>query len=114
MRKKSSTNELLGRKRVKAGANGNRSQAGSPAPRRTTGLAGLPMRPEVTGPKSLIKPPALAADRAVPRHQATTAAPATGVQRRKTTPSEIWGNRQQKIEERIVAATEELSAGITE
>ncbi|GAC1340790.1 MAG: methyl-accepting chemotaxis protein [Bradyrhizobium sp.] len=34
--------------------------------------------------------------------------------RRKSAPTNISGSRQQKIEERIAAATEELSAGITE
>jgi methyl-accepting chemotaxis protein len=35
-------------------------------------------------------------------------------QRRTALPTNISGSRQQKIEERIAAATEELSAGITE
>jgi methyl-accepting chemotaxis protein len=35
-------------------------------------------------------------------------------QRRKSAPTNISGSRQQKIEERIAAATEQLSAGITE
>jgi methyl-accepting chemotaxis protein len=52
-------------------------------------------------------------------HRRPGAAPAHGptpvtTQRRKPAPTTITGSRQQKIEERIAAATEELSAGITE
>jgi methyl-accepting chemotaxis protein len=69
------------------------------------------------GPKSLMKTSELGAARAGPRRP--SAQPASGlgsipVQRGKPAPSNISSNRQQKIEERIAAATEQLSAGITE
>jgi methyl-accepting chemotaxis protein len=69
-----------------------------------------------SGPKSLMKTSALGAGRA-PERRTTAPAPGSASvpsQRRKPAPSNISGARQQKIEERIVAATEELSAGITE
>ena len=66
-----------------------------------------------SGPKSLMKTSALggAPDR---RLQATPSSASVPAQRRKPAPGNISGVRQQKIEERIAAATEELSAGITE
>ncbi|GAC1616964.1 MAG: methyl-accepting chemotaxis protein [Bradyrhizobium sp.] len=53
-----------------------------------------------------------AARRPGAHHPAATAPAAPP--RRKSAPTNISGSRQQKIEERIAAATEELSAGITE
>src|SRR6478609_8964684 len=68
-------------------------------------------------PKSLMKTSELGGLRAAQRRPGTTPghAPApAGPPRRKASPTNISGSRQQKIEERIAAATEELSAGITE
>ena len=70
-----------------------------------------------SGPKSLMKTSALGAGRAAPRRPSLQPAPGSAsvpTPRRKPAPSNISGARQQKIEERIAAATEELSAGITE
>jgi methyl-accepting chemotaxis protein len=70
-----------------------------------------------SGPKSLMKTSALGAGRAAERRAGVPPAPSSAsipTQRRKPTPSNISGARQQKIEERIAAATEQLSAGITE
>jgi methyl-accepting chemotaxis protein len=69
------------------------------------------------GPKSLMKTSALGAGRAAERRtslQTTPGSTSGPIQRRKSAPGNISGARQQKIEERIGAATEELSAGITE
>ena len=69
-----------------------------------------------SGPKSLMKTSELGAGRGAQRHlgsqsASSSASPPT---RRKPAPSKILSSQQQKIEERIAAATEELSAGITE
>jgi methyl-accepting chemotaxis protein len=60
----------------------------------------------------------LGAGRAAPRRPGAQPAPGPASQttqrRRNPAPTDISGARQQKIEERIVAATEELSAGIIE
>ena len=64
------------------------------------------------GPKSLMKTSAFAERRT--GLQATPSSTSVPAQRRKPAPGNISGVRQQKIEERIAAATEELSAGITE
>src|SRR6202789_640440 len=83
------------------------SKAGSTPPKT------LPAR----GPKSLMKTSALGAGRAAERRTSLQTMPGSTsvpIQRRKSAPGNISGARQQKIEERIGAATEELSAGITE
>jgi methyl-accepting chemotaxis protein len=68
-----------------------------------------------SGPKSLMKTSAVGAGRPAERRTGVQPAPSSASNpRRKPTPSKISGARQQKIEERIAAATEELSAGITE
>jgi methyl-accepting chemotaxis protein len=70
-----------------------------------------------SGPKSLMKTSALGAGRSAERRASLQPAPSSApvpTRRRKPTPGNISGARQQKIEERIAAATEELSAGITE
>ena len=64
-----------------------------------------------------MKTSALGAGRAAERRSGAQPAPGSAsipAQRRKPAPGNISGARQQKIEERIAAATEELSAGITE
>ena len=69
-----------------------------------------------SGPKSLMKTSELGAGRTAQRRPGTQPAPIQSSigSRRKPVPTNISGSRQQKIEERIAAATEELSAGITE
>ena len=69
-----------------------------------------------SGPKSLMKTSELGAGRGVQRHLGSQSAssPASPSTRRKPAPSKILSSQQQKIEERIAAATEELSAGVTE
>jgi methyl-accepting chemotaxis protein len=69
------------------------------------------------GPRSLMKTSALGAGRTAERRTGLPATPSSTsipTQRRKPAPGNISGTRQQKIEERIAAAIEELSAGITE
>ena len=70
-----------------------------------------------SGPRSLMKTSELGAGkgasrRPVPQSASKPASPST--RRRKPGPTGILSNRQQKIEERIAAATEELAAGLTE
>ncbi len=70
-----------------------------------------------SGPKSLMKTSALAAGRPVQRRPGVQPVPGSApvpAQRRRPSPGNIAGVRQQKIDERIAAATEELAAGITE
>ena len=70
-----------------------------------------------SGPKSLMNTSELGAGRAAQRRLGSQSAsnPTQPPTRRpKQAPSNILSSRQQKIEERIAAATEELSAGITE
>lgn len=72
---------------------------------------------KASGPKSLMKTSELAegriGSRRLPQPPASNPSPAA-TRRRKPASSVISGTQQQKIEERIAAATEELSAGITE
>ena len=70
-----------------------------------------------SGPRSLMKTSELGAGkgdsrRLVPQTASKPTSPST--RRRKLGPTGILSNRQQKIEERIAAATEELAAGLTE
>ena len=70
-----------------------------------------------SGPKSLMKTSELGAGRAAQRRlgsQSASNPTSPPTRRRKPAPSNILSSQQQKIEERIAAATEELSAGITE
>jgi methyl-accepting chemotaxis protein len=70
-----------------------------------------------SGPKSLMKTSELGAGRAAQRRagpQSSSIPSPVSTRRRKPGRSNISGSQQQKIEERIAAATEELSAGITE
>jgi methyl-accepting chemotaxis protein len=90
-----------------ASRTGAQNQAGSVAARAIA----------ASGPKSLMKTSELGAGRTAQRRLATPPIPAPAsvpTQRRKPAPVNISGARQQKIEERIAAATEELSAGISE
>ncbi len=69
------------------------------------------------GPKSLMKTSELGAGRAVSRRsqpKAVSTSTSSANRRGKPVSHVISGSQQQKIEERIAAATEELSAGITE
>lgn len=70
-----------------------------------------------SGPKSLMKTSELGAGRVASRRSQPQPVPnpsPAATRRRKPPSSVISGSQQQKIEERIAAATEELSAGITE
>jgi len=69
------------------------------------------------GPKSLMKTSELGAGRMVSRRPQLQPGPKqspAATRRRKPASSVLSGRQQEKIEERIAAATEELSAGITE
>src|SRR5215212_6450584 len=90
------------------------SQTSSLAPPNTAGIG--PSEPLRARAKSLMKTSELGAARAALRRQGTQPAPAKAAQsahRPKPSQVNISGARQQKIEERIAAATEELSTGIT-
>lgn len=70
-----------------------------------------------SGPRSLMKTSELGAGKGAARRLVTKSAskptsPTTP--RRKPEPTRVLSNRQQKIEERIAAATDELAAGLTE
>jgi methyl-accepting chemotaxis protein len=70
-----------------------------------------------SGPKSLMKTSELGSGKRGPRRlgsQSASNPSSLPMRRRKPAPSQILSSQQQKIEERIAAATEELSAGITE
>jgi len=97
------------------------STAGKPpviSPNGPNGTGSAPSKTlAASGPKSLMKTSALGAGRAAERRSAVQPAPGSAsipAQRRKPAPGNISGSRQQKIEERIAAATEELSVGITQ
>ena len=88
----------------------------SEAPAAHNGAAAAKIR-LAGGPKSLMKTSELGAGRVAPRapQAKLVAAPSPAARApRKPAPSAISNSQQQKIEERIAAATEELSAGITE
>jgi methyl-accepting chemotaxis protein len=116
MRKKPGTTERPGAVAPRRSVGGNPPPAN---PAAEPGPAGLTPSKTIaaSGPKSLMKTSELGAGRTAPRrpsaHHAAGPAP-VAPQRRKSAPTNISGSRQQKIEERIAAATEELSAGITE
>ena len=93
-------------KPLKTGSTG--SESASSAPLKTLAAS---------GPKSLMKTSALGAGRATERRtsaQPPASSVAIPTQHPKPARGSVSGARQQKIEERIAAATEELSAGITE
>jgi methyl-accepting chemotaxis protein len=117
MRKKPGTTERLDLEAAGSSAGRKPSQARPLADPNPAGLNPAKTM-AATGPKSLMKTSELgAAGRAV--HRRSSATPALGsasvaTQGRKHASTNGSGSRQQKIEERIGAATEELSAGITE
>jgi methyl-accepting chemotaxis protein len=115
MRKETVTKEPSEGSTVRAGGGEKRSQANATGAKVEPALAGSTKHRAANGPKSLMKRSELSVAKTSPRRQGTPSAlPYTTVQRRKPAPSNISGSRQQKIEERIAAATEELSTGITE
>jgi methyl-accepting chemotaxis protein len=112
MRKKSNTIEPVVPGAARPRAVSARSLTGVAASENGAGLAGSTTRPDARNPKSLMKTSALAAGK-VGRRRAGRSEPAIAQRRRSAQPN-VSDNRQQKIEERIAAATEQLSAGITE
>jgi methyl-accepting chemotaxis protein len=112
MRKKSSTIEPVVPGAARLRRVSERSQASVAAPENGAGLAGSTTRPDARNPKSLMKTSALVAGKAA-RRRAGRSEPAIAQRRRFSQPN-VSDRRQQKIEERIAAATEQLSAGITE
>lgn len=110
MRKKPSTPGALRPKVSPRPSTPVRQVTKAPAP-----VAALPQKAKVlNGPKSLMKTSALASvSRKTPASSPAKARPQ--VAHPKPVPSAaISGTRQQKIEERIAAATEQLAAGITQ
>jgi methyl-accepting chemotaxis protein len=97
--------------RKKPGAGDATGQTGSRA-----AAESIPAKPAAAA-KSLMKTSELGARTRAPRGQAAPAAPAaTPVRtlRRKAGAVENSADRQQKIEERVAAASEELASGITQ
>src|SRR5579863_4764963 len=88
----------------------NRLRAGSSAPS-FADLAPSKALP-ASGPKSLMKTSQLGTGRSAQRRPGSPPKPVTAPRRRAS--SAVSDGRQQKIEERLAAATEELSGGITE
>jgi methyl-accepting chemotaxis protein len=115
MRKKPGMTDRLTPKPRRPSAAGEPLQAG---PDGSNAAGAAPSKTlAARGPKSLMKTSALGAGRPAERRTGVLPAPSSPsipTQRRKPIHSNISGARQQKIEERIAAATEELSAGITE
>jgi methyl-accepting chemotaxis protein len=88
----------------------------TPAAHNATGAVASKIR-AASGPKSLMKTSELRAGRMAqrrPQPQLVAEPSPAARRRRKPASSVISSSQQQKIEERIAAATEELSAGITE
>jgi len=113
MRKKPGTTERFAAKPRRQSAAGNPLQTGPNGAHAAAASKTL----AASGPKSLMKTSALGAGRPADRRtgvQPAPSSPSIPAQRRKPRPSNISGDRQQKIEERIAAATEQLSAGTTE
>src|ERR1700712_4846196 len=116
MRKKSGTTERPGTAAPRRGVGDNPSLTHPAAEPNPAGF-GSSKTLAASGPKSLMKTSEVGAVRTAARRPGAhhPAGPAPAVpQRRKSAPTNISGSRQQKIEERIAAATEQLSAGITE
>jgi methyl-accepting chemotaxis protein len=88
----------------------------APVAHNGTGAVATKLR-AASGPKSLMKTSELGSGRTAqrrPQPQLVAEPPPAARRRRKPVSSVISSSQQQKIEERIAAATEELSAGITE
>ena len=118
MRKKSSAADRAGQKGVRSHVERDRSRPqGQAGTERVTDVADRPVRMASVGARSLMKTSSLATgQRVTPRSSVglLPSAPAAKVPPRKpSTPANSHG-RQQKIEERVAAASEELAAGITE
>src|SRR5271163_4251837 len=112
MLKKTGTNETPRSKNKRLASGGNRSQTSPPIPPVPTELAPSKTLP-AGGPRSLMKTSQLIADRAGQRHPGSSSElrPSGPPARQRSASNIISGSRQQKIEERIAAATEELSGG---
>jgi methyl-accepting chemotaxis protein len=118
MRKKSSAADRAGQKGDRSHVGRDRSRPqGQAGTERVTNVADRPVRLASVGARSLMKTSSLATgQRVTPRSSAgpLPLAPAAKVPPRKpSTPANSHG-RQQKIEERVAAASEELASGITE
>jgi methyl-accepting chemotaxis protein len=115
MPKNPGTGEISKPKATRPTAAGNRPRTGSPASRISAGVA-PPKTLAASGPRSLMKTSEIGATRPAQRRPGVQSKPGPApapTQRRKPS-SVISDSRQQKIEERIAATTEELSVGITE
>jgi methyl-accepting chemotaxis protein len=118
MRKKSHGAERAGKNASRADAKAGLlpEPPAVPKPRPVPAAAAPVARIASRAPKSLMKTSDLATRASAPRRN-PTAAPlpaAASYARRKPPPTGKAAGRQQKIEERIAAATEELASGLTE
>src|ERR1700735_3166440 len=115
MPKKPGTNGTSKPKTQRAIPVGNRPPSSSSASHAPAELAPSKTLP-ASGPRSLMKTSQVGAGRSVQRRLGgpLKPGPTSVATPRSKAPNVISGSRQQKIEERIAAATEELSGGITE
>ena len=116
MRKKPGTTERPRSKPRRLGPGGSAPPSKALAAQNVAGAV-LTKTLAASGPKSLMKTSELGVGRVAPRRsqpQPVANPSPAATQRRKPASSVISASQQQKIEERIAAATEELSAGITE
>jgi methyl-accepting chemotaxis protein len=114
MQKKPGTNGTSKPKAPRAISAGRRPPSGSSGPNAPAGVAPSKTLP-ANGPRSLMKTAQLGGSSAQRRPEVPIKpAPAQLPTQRSKAPSVVSGSRQQKIEERIAAATEQLSGGITE
>ena len=117
MRKKSFGVERVGRKNVRSDVDQDRSRFEAPAgANRLPGAADPTVRAASAGSKSLMKTSALATRGTPSGRSGSGPLPAAAVpkapHRKLSIPASV--GRQQKIEERVAAASEELASGISE
>jgi methyl-accepting chemotaxis protein len=115
MLKKPGSTERRGAKSARSPVQGNSSKLNPETDQKLADA--MPSKTiAASGPKSLMKTSELGAGRTAQRRPGTQPAPIPSSigRRRKAVPTNISESRQRKIEERIAAATEQLSAGITE
>jgi methyl-accepting chemotaxis protein len=115
MLKKTGTNETPKSKSKRSAPGGAPSQTSSPVPKASADLAPSKTLP-ASGPRSLIKTSQFSSGRTGQRHPGGPSTPRSvpPPARQSKASNIVSGSRQQKIEERIAAATEELSGGVTE
>jgi hypothetical protein len=113
MRKKTGTTKRLRSKPRQLANAGSGPPSEAPSAENLPGAV-LTRAMAASGAKSLMKTSELRTGRVAPRRSQPVPNPSPAAIRQGKSASVISGGQRQKIEERIAAATEELSAGITE